>query len=131
MKISFGGSTSGCGAILSWAGNSRAGAGSMTIVESLPNNRVRVRLDFLKPFPSTCTAEFTFEPRGNQTMVTWAMFGKRTFIPKAIGLFMDMDKMVGGEFEKGLAEMKSIVEARGGGSAASTTTLSGVAGSQA
>jgi hypothetical protein len=115
MKTAYDGPATGRGAVLSWVGNGRVGAGSMTIVESEPNQRVLARLDFLKPFPSTCTGEFTFEPRGggNQTVVTWAMFGKRSFIPKAFGLFINMDKMVGDEFEKGLAEMKAIVEAPG------------------
>jgi len=65
----------------------------------------------LKPFAAINTAEFTFEPQGNQTAVTWSMAGKNDFIAKAICLFMNMDKMVGGQFEKGLVNMKSVVEA--------------------
>ena len=83
----------------------------MTIIESRPSELIRITLDFLKPFASTATAEFTFDPQGNQTVLTWSMTGKNNFIAKAIHLFMNMDKMVGGQFEKGLAQMKSVVEA--------------------
>ncbi len=69
-----------------------------------------MKLEFLKPFQATNTAEFTFKPQGNQTVVTWTMTGKNNFIAKAIHLFMDMDKMVGGDFDMGLAQMKSVVE---------------------
>ena len=68
-------------------------------------------MEFLKPFAATNIAQFTFTPEGNQTAVTWSMEGKNDFIGKAVCLFMNMDKMVGGQFEKGLAQMKSVVEA--------------------
>lgn len=110
MKVTQEGPASGTGAISRWAGNSNVGEGSMTIVESRPNELVRFRLDFLKPMAGTCDAEFTFAPQGNDTLVTWSMTGKNNFIAKAISLFMDCDKMVGGQFEQGLAEMKSVVE---------------------
>ena len=83
----------------------------MTLTESRPNDLIRIRLEFLKPFAAINTAEFTFTPEGNQTAVTWSMAGKNNFIAKAVSLFMNMDKMVGGDFEKGLAQMKSVVEA--------------------
>jgi hypothetical protein len=83
----------------------------MTIMESRPNELVRVKLEFFKPFAATNTAEFTFKPEGNQTVVTWAMFGDKNFMAKAVHLFMNMDKMIGGQFDKGLADMKSAVEA--------------------
>jgi hypothetical protein len=82
----------------------------MTITESRPSELIRIRLEFFKPFAGTNTAEFTFKPEGNQTAVTWTMFGNNNFMAKAIHLFMNMDKMIGGQFEKGLADMKSIVE---------------------
>jgi hypothetical protein len=82
----------------------------MTITESRPSELIRIKLDFTKPFEATNTTEFTFKPEGNQTTVTWSMFGTNNFIAKAFCLFMSMDKMVGGQFEKGLASMKSIVE---------------------
>lgn len=109
-KNSFEGPTAGNGAILRWAGNNEVGEGSMTLTESRPNDLIRIKLDFLKPFAATNTTEFTFKTEGNQTTVTWSMFGQRNFISKAFGLFMDCEKMVGGQFEQGLAQMKSVVE---------------------
>src|SRR5262245_41323107 len=111
-KISFEGPTSGTGAKFSWAGNDQVGAGQQTIIESRSDELVLIKLDFEKPFKDTCTAEFTFQPEGKQTLVTWSMFGKKNFMAKAMGLFMNCDKMVGGEFEKGLASMKAVVEAQ-------------------
>lgn len=109
-KTSYEGSPAGQGAVFHWAGNKDVGEGSMTILESKPNEMIRIRLDFVKPFKGTNTAEFTFKPEGDKTKVTWSMFGKNNFIAKAIGLFIDCDKMVGGMFEKGLASMKTIAE---------------------
>ena len=82
----------------------------MTVTDSRPGEHIRFRLEFLKPFAATNTAEFSFEPDGNQTRVTWSMFGQSRFMCKAMGLFMNMDKMIGGDFEKGLAELGSIAE---------------------
>ncbi len=109
-KNSFEGSNSGKGAIFRWDGNSKVGAGAMTILDSQPSSLIRIQLDFLKPMSGTSTAEFTFKPEGDRTVVTWSMAGKNNFIAKAIGLFMDCDKMVGEQFEKGLASIKSLVE---------------------
>jgi uncharacterized protein YndB with AHSA1/START domain len=110
-KATFEGPRAGKGAIFRWAGNEEVGEGSMMITESRPSDLIRIKLDFLKPFEATNTAEFTFKPEGNQTAVTWSMEGQNNFIAKAVCLFMNMDKMVGGQFEKGLASMKSIAEA--------------------
>ncbi len=110
-KSTFEGPPAGTGAIFRWAGNKEVGEGSMTITESRPSDLIRIKLEFLKPFAATNTAEFTFKPEGDQTAVTWSMSGQSNFIGKAFCLFMDMDKMVGGQFEKGLASMKSIAEA--------------------
>ena len=110
-KATFEGPSAGIGAIFRWAGNEEVGEGSMTITESRPSDLIRIKLEFQRPFAATNTAEFTFKPEGNQTAVTWSMEGKNNFIAKAMCLFMNMDKMVGGQFEKGLASMKSIVEA--------------------
>jgi hypothetical protein len=109
-KQTFEGPRAGTGAALAWAGNKRAGEGRMTITESRPYELVRFRLDFVKPFAVTNTAEFTFTPRGDETAVTWSMSGRQNFMAKAFCMFMSMDKMVGGEFEKGLAQMKSVAE---------------------
>ena len=110
MKKTYEGAQSGVGAIYNWAGNNEVGEGRMTIVESRPSDLIRVKLEFFKPFAGTSTAEFTFKPAGNQTMVTWNMFGENNFMAKAIHLFMNMDKMIGDQFEKGLADMKAVVE---------------------
>lgn len=107
----FEGPASGTGAGMSWSGNNKVGAGKMTITESSPNDFIRFKLEFLKPFKATNTAEFTFKPDGNQTTVTWSMTGTNNFMGKAMGLIMNCDKMVGGQFEQGLAAMKSVVEA--------------------
>jgi len=109
-KVTFEGPSSGKGAIFTWSGNDKVGVGRQEIVESQPNELVRIKIDFEKPFKGTSTAELTFKPEGDQTVVTWSMFGKNDFMGKAISLFMDCDKMVGGEFEKGLANLKAIVE---------------------
>ena len=109
-KQTFEGPRAGTGAALAWAGNRQAGEGRMTITESRPYELIRFRLDFVKPFAVTNTAEFTFTPRGVQTAVTWSMSGRQNFMAKAFCMFMSMDKMVGGEFEKGLAQMKSVAE---------------------
>ena len=81
-----------------------------SITQSHPHDLVRINLEFLKPFKATHTAEFTFQPEGGKTVVTWSMSGENNFMAKAIHLFMNMDRMIGGQFEKGLASMKSIVE---------------------
>ncbi len=110
-KKTYEGPSAGTGAIYRWAGNKEVGEGSLTITESRPSDLIRMKLEFLKPFQATNTVEFTFKPQGYQTLVTWTMTGKNNFIAKALHLFMEMDKMVGGDFEKGLAKIKSLVEA--------------------
>ena len=110
-KHSFEGPSAGTGAVFRWAGNEEVGEGSMTITESRPSDLIRINLEFLKPFAATSVAEFTFKPEGDRTAVTWSMAGQNNFIAKAVCLFMNMDETVGGDFEKGLAQMKSVVEA--------------------
>jgi hypothetical protein len=111
MKQTYEGASAGSGAIYTWVGNNKVGKGRMTLTESHPSDLIRIRLEFFKPFAGTSIAEFSFKPAGNQTAVTWSMTGENNFMAKAIHLFMNMDKMIGGQFEKGLAQMKSIVEA--------------------
>ena len=111
MKQAYEGAPAGTGAIYTWTGNNEVGEGRMTITESRPSDLIRIKLEFFKPFAATNTAEFTFKPEGNQTAVTWSMTGQNNFMAKAVHLFMNMDKMVGGQFEQGLASMKSLVEA--------------------
>jgi len=109
-KNSFGGPEAGKGASFSWAGNHEVGEGKMTILETNPNSFIQIKLDFVKPFAATNTAEFTFVPQANGTLVTWTMYGKNNLIGKAMGLIMDCDKMVGNMFDKGLEAMKKLVE---------------------
>jgi uncharacterized protein YndB with AHSA1/START domain len=111
MKQTYEGAPAGVGAIYTWAGNSEVGEGRMTVVESRPSDLVRVKLDFQKPLAGTSVAEFTFKPEGNRTVVTWSMTGEKNFVAKAIHLVMSMDRMIGGQFEKGLAAMKAVAEA--------------------
>jgi hypothetical protein len=109
-KNTFEGPAAGKGAIFRWAGN-KVGAGSMTLTESQPNDLVRFQLDFLKPFKGTNMVDFTFKPEGDKTVVTWSMVGANNFVTKAVGLFIDCEKMCGSQFEKGLADLKGIAEA--------------------
>lgn len=115
MKKTYEGAAAGTGAIYTWVGNSQAGEGRATITESRPSELIRINLEFLKPFAATNTAEFTFKLAGERTAVTWSLTGTRNFMFKAVGLFMNMDKMVGGQFEEGLAQLKSVAEAAPGG----------------
>jgi hypothetical protein len=109
-KNSFAGADSGRGAAMSWDGNKKIGAGRMTIIESAPNDLIRFKLEFIRPFKATNAAEFTLKPEGSQTVVTWSMTGKNNFFFKAFGILMNCDKMVGRDFEKGLASLKSVAE---------------------
>jgi uncharacterized protein YndB with AHSA1/START domain len=111
MKKTYEGAA-GVGASYSWTGNSQVGEGKVTITESRPNELVGMRLDFVKPFAGTNAVEFTFAPQGSDTVVTWTMTGKYSFVCKAVGLFMDLDKLCGGQFEQGLAQLKNIAEAK-------------------
>jgi uncharacterized protein YndB with AHSA1/START domain len=109
VKNTFSGPTAGTGACFAWSGNNEVGEGSMTITDSRPNELVAFNLVFVKPFAGACATEFTFKPEGDQTHVTWDMKGKNNFIGKAISLFMDCDKMMGGQFEQGFANLKTVV----------------------
>ncbi|AGI23098.1 hypothetical protein H681_06090 [Pseudomonas sp. ATCC 13867] len=110
MQRSFSGAAKGQGAVYAWAGNGKAGAGRMEIIESTRASRVTIALDFLKPFKASNTAEFTLLPRDGATEVTWAMFGPTPFVAKIIHLFFSMDGMVGQDFETGLATLKRLSE---------------------
>lgn len=112
MKRVYEGPSAGTGARYAWNGNNNVGEGSTTIVESRPHELIRMKLEFLRPFAATNDVDFTFEPRGDQTLVTWSMTGKKNFMAKAVHLFMNIDKICGGQFEEGLANMKAVVENR-------------------
>ena len=111
MKRTYEGPPAGVGASYAWVGSREVGEGRMTIVESRPSDLIQVKLEFVKPFAGTSVAEFTFRPEGDRTVVTWSMTGDKNFIAKAIHLVMNMDRMIGDQFDKGLAAMKTVAEA--------------------
>lgn len=112
LKRTYAGPATGVGSSYSWAGNDDVGEGRMTIIESKPGELVRIKLEFFKPMEGVNDVAFTFRQDGAKTDVTWAMSGKKNFVSKAVCLFMDMDKMLGGMFEKGLADLKTAAEAK-------------------
>ncbi len=111
LKRTYEGPTEGVGAIYRWAGNDQVGEGSMTILESKPGELIRIKLAFLKPMANECTADFVFKGEGATTTANWTMSGHNNFMCKAAGMFMNMDKMVGGQFEEGLASLKAVCKA--------------------
>lgn len=108
-KVTYSGPAAGRGAAYAWEGR-KTGAGRMEIVETAAPSRVEMRLEFLKPFVATNTAEFTIDGRGRETTVTWAMSGRMSFVHKLMGVLFNSDKMVGKSFEDGLANLKAQVE---------------------
>ncbi len=111
IKNTYSGPPAGVGASCSWVGNSDVGTGASTITESRPGELVRFRMDWKEPMEGTSTVDFTFKPAGYKTVVTWDMYGPNNFMGKAMGLFIDVDKMCGDQFEKGLANLNSVVAA--------------------
>ena len=119
MKRAFEGPASGVGAGYSWEGNKDVGQGRMTITDSKPPRggsgetaRVSIRLEFIKPFASVASSEFTVKPESAlASTVSWVMEGHNNLMGKAFGVFMNMDKMIGGDFEAGLASLKTVAEA--------------------
>jgi Polyketide cyclase / dehydrase and lipid transport len=110
MQKTFSGATSGPGASYAWLGNRKVGEGRMTIERATRPSEIRIELEFIKPWQATNLTTFSFEPTEAGTKVTWAMDGRNKFAAKAAGLFMDIDKLVGADFERGLAALKSLVE---------------------
>lgn len=110
MKRTFGGAPSGKGAVYAWEGNKEIGKGSMEITESSPPSRITIKLDFVKPFEAHNVVDFTLAPQGNATNVMWSIHGPSPFISKVIGLFCNMDKMIGKDFESGLANLRAVAE---------------------
>lgn len=109
MKVSYEGPASGIGAVTAFEGK-KAGTGRCTIVDSRAPDRVQFRLDMTAPFAGTNDVVFTFVPEGDKTVVTWSMEGESTFATKAIGLFINCDRVVAEQFDKGLADLKTLVE---------------------
>ena len=109
-KVTFEGADAGQGAIMNWAGNDKVGEGTLTIVESRPNDLVRIKADFVEPMAGTSMSEFEFKPEGERTAVTWTMSSEHGFLAKAFCLIMNGKTMIGDDMEKGLAQMKSVAE---------------------
>ncbi|PTU31485.1 SRPBCC family protein [Stenotrophobium rhamnosiphilum] len=110
MKRSYSGPESGVGAAYSWEGNNTVGAGKMEVSESTPSSAVKFKLDFFKPFNTHNTAEFTLAAEGDSTTVTWTMDGPSPYISKVMGVFFNMDKMIGDAFTDGLNNLKGLSE---------------------
>lgn len=110
-KLTYSGPESGVGAAQAWAGNSNVGEGKIEVIESKPPKEVTLKLDLLKPLEGHNTVVYTLEPKGGETHMTWTMSGRQPFVGKVVSVFIDCDKMVGQQFEKGLAKLKGIVEA--------------------
>ena len=110
MKRAFGGAAEGRGATYAWDGNNNVGAGHMEILEANGPSKLRIKLDFERPFEGHNTAEFTFVPQGDATLVTWAMYGPAPFLSKVMQVFINMDGMIGKDFEAGLAGLKKLTE---------------------
>jgi hypothetical protein len=110
MQTAYDGPVSGVGAIYGWQGNGKVGSGKMTVIRSTPSSLIDINLEFLKPMRTTNLTEFTFEPEGKATKVTWTMSGPLNLVAKAFHLVRSMDKMLGPDFEKGLAQLKAEAE---------------------
>jgi len=109
-KVTFEGPQSGQGTVMAWAGNDKVEEGKMTLIESKPNEALKIKVDFVKPFEGTANSSFTFKPDGNQTPVTWSMEGHHNFIEKAFCLVTNGKEMIGDDLEKGLAQLKTVAE---------------------
>ena len=110
LRRNYDGAPAGVGSVYAWEGDKKVGQGRMEIVEAVPASKVALKLDFIKPFEAHNLVTFALEPAGSATNVTWTMAGPKPFIGKIFHVFVNMDRMVGGEFEKGLADMKAAAE---------------------
>ena len=110
LKRDYSGAGSGAGAVYAWSGNRKAGQGRMAITDVDEPSRVRIDLLFEKPFKARSDTLFTIEPDGSGSQVTWTMTGKKTLVTKVMGIFKSMDSLVGPDFEKGLARLKTTTE---------------------
>ncbi|MEZ4369103.1 MAG: SRPBCC family protein [Kofleriaceae bacterium] len=111
MKVEYGGEPTGVGATYYWLGNSKAGEGRMVIEHAEPPRQLELRLEFLKPFRATNSTTFTLVPQGEGTRVSWAMRGTRSLMMKVMGLLLNLDKLVGRDFERGLAALDTVTAA--------------------
>jgi hypothetical protein len=110
MKRTLSGASSGPGAVYAWDGSGKVGAGRMEIKEASAPSKIGIQLDFIRPFEGHNVTDFTLVPRGDATEVTWLMHGPSPFVSKVMGLFVNMDTMIGKDFEAGLANLKATAE---------------------
>jgi len=110
MKRTYGARTSGKGATYAWEGDSNVGAGNMSIADAIPPSKVLIKLNMVRPIEAHNDVAFTLEPQGETTTVTWDMQGSVPYLAKVMHVFIDVDKMVGNDFEAGLAKLKSVAE---------------------
>jgi hypothetical protein len=110
MKRTYSGAANGKGAVYAWEGSGKAGIGRMEIAETSPASKITLNLNFVKPFEAHNIVDFTLEPTGDSTNVTWAMLGRSPYLAKVMHVFFDMNSMVGKDFETGLANLKALVE---------------------
>jgi hypothetical protein len=110
MTRTFSGADSGAGAIYAWSGNKKVGTGRMEITGAQSPSTLTIALDFLTPFESHNTTVFSLRPSGDSTVVTWTMTGPNTYFGKVMSVFVSMDRLVGKDFEAGLANLKTVVE---------------------
>ena len=110
MNKTFSGAMNGKGAVYEWSGNSNAGSGRMEITDTVQYSKITIKLDFITPFEGHNTAEFILQSDGENTKVTWAMYGPNLYLGKVMSIFFSMDAMLGSEFNKGLADIKLLSE---------------------
>jgi uncharacterized protein YndB with AHSA1/START domain len=110
MKRTFSGTPSGKGAVYEWDGNKNVGKGRMEITEASAPSKIVIKLDFVSPLEGHNTAQFTMEPKGDATSVTWGMYGPAPFISKVMQVFVDLDRMIGKDFEEGLGNLRALAE---------------------
>ena len=110
LKRTYSGAEKGKGAVYEWEGNNKVGKGRMEITETNPPGKILIKLDFIKPFEGHNIAEFTMQGQGGATDVTWAMYGPSRFMSKLFQVFMNMDTMIGKQFETGLSNLKGLAE---------------------
>ena len=125
MAVKYEGPSSGVGSAYSWVGNGEAGAGKMTITDATPPSSITLKLEFLKPFASTCAVHYQIAPEGGGSHVTWGMDGNNNYVSKVMGLFVSMDQMIGKDFEAGLASLKTVAESPVTDAAAPAATSGG------
>lgn len=111
MKKTFSGASEGKGSVYEWSGNREVGAGRIAITDSSPPSKVVLLLEMYKPMKARNVVEFELRPAGDATAVSWSMRGRQPYLGKLVNLFIDCDKMVGRQFEDGLAKLKALAEA--------------------